>query len=61
MIGPPAEDQAHLAPQLDARPAGWALAGDVAIEQALGIMKVRGEPVISQLAVERLARLRRVP
>ena len=38
-----------------------ALAGDVAIEQALGIMKVRGEPVISQLAVERLARLRRVP
>lgn len=38
-----------------------ALAGDVSIEQALGIMKVRGEPVISQLAVERLARLRRAP
>jgi len=38
-----------------------ALAGDVSIEQALGIMKVRGEPAISQLAVERLTRLRRVP
>ena len=38
-----------------------ALAGDVSIEQALGIMKVRGEPVISQLAVERLARLRGTP
>ena len=37
-----------------------ALAGDVSIEQALGIMKVRGEPVISQLAADRLARLRRV-
>jgi conjugal transfer pilus assembly protein TrbC len=36
-----------------------ALAGDVSIE--LGIMKVRGEPVISQLAVDRLTRLRRVP
>ena len=38
-----------------------ALAGDVSIEQALGIMKVRGEPVISQLAVDRLGRLRRAP
>ncbi len=38
-----------------------ALAGDVSIEQALGIMKIRGEPVISQLAVDRLARLRRAP
>lgn len=38
-----------------------ALAGDVSIEQALGIMKIRGEPVISQSAVERLARLRRAP
>lgn len=38
-----------------------ALAGDVSIEQALGIMKIRGEPVISQWAVDRLARLRRVP
>lgn len=38
-----------------------ALAGDVSIEQALGIMKVRGEPTISQLAVDRLARLRQAP
>lgn len=38
-----------------------ALAGDVSIEQALGIMKVRGEPVVSQLAVDRLSRLRRAP
>jgi conjugal transfer pilus assembly protein TrbC len=38
-----------------------ALAGDVSIEQALGIMKVRGAPVISQLAVDRLGRLRRAP
>ncbi|MDP1904814.1 MAG: type-F conjugative transfer system pilin assembly protein TrbC [Pseudomonadota bacterium] len=38
-----------------------ALAGDVSIEQALGIMKLRGEPVISQLAVGRLGRLRRAP
>lgn len=38
-----------------------ALAGDVSIEQALGIMKLRGEPVISQLAVDRLGRLRRAP
>ncbi|MBI5330060.1 MAG: type-F conjugative transfer system pilin assembly protein TrbC [Betaproteobacteria bacterium] len=38
-----------------------ALAGDVSIEQALGIMKVRGVPVISQLATERLVRLRRAP
>jgi conjugal transfer pilus assembly protein TrbC len=38
-----------------------ALAGDVSIEQALGIMKVRGKPVISQLAVDRLGRLRRAP
>jgi type-F conjugative transfer system pilin assembly protein TrbC len=38
-----------------------ALAGDVSIEQALGIMKVRGEPVISQLAADRLGRLRRAP
>lgn len=38
-----------------------ALAGDVSIEQALGIMKTRGEPVISQWAVERLARLRMAP
>lgn len=38
-----------------------ALAGDVSIEQALGIIKMRGEPVISQLAMDRLARLRRVP
>ncbi len=38
-----------------------ALAGDVSIEQALGIMKMRGEPVLSQLAADRLARLRRVP
>lgn len=38
-----------------------ALAGDVSIEQALGIMKLRGEPVISQLAVDRLGRLRQAP
>ena len=38
-----------------------ALAGDVSIEQALGIMKVRGESAISQLAVDRLGRARRVP
>ncbi len=38
-----------------------ALAGDVSIEQALSIMKLRGEPVISQLAVDRLGRLRRAP
>jgi len=38
-----------------------ALAGDISIEQALGIMKMRGEPAISQLAVERLGRLRRAP
>ena len=38
-----------------------ALAGDVSIEQALGIMKLRGEPVFSQLAVDRLGRLRRAP
>jgi conjugal transfer pilus assembly protein TrbC len=38
-----------------------ALAGDVSIEQALGIMKMRGEPTISQLAVDRLGRLRRAP
>ncbi len=37
------------------------LAGDVSIEQGLGIMKVSGEPVISQLAAERLSRLRKVP
>jgi type-F conjugative transfer system pilin assembly protein TrbC len=44
------------------RPASYAaLAGDVSIEQALGIMKMRGEPVISQLAVDRLGRLRRAP
>lgn len=38
-----------------------ALAGDVSIEQAMGIMKVRGEPVISQFAVERLGRIWRQP
>jgi type-F conjugative transfer system pilin assembly protein TrbC len=38
-----------------------ALAGDVSIEQALGIMKARGEPTISQLAMDRLGRLRRAP
>ena len=38
-----------------------ALAGDVSIEQALGIMKIRGETVISQLAVDRLARIRNQP
>lgn len=34
-----------------------ALAGDVSIEQALGIMKMHGDSVISQLAAERLGRV----
>lgn len=38
-----------------------ALVGDVSIEQALGVMKVRGEPVIRQLAVDRIGKLRRAP
>ena len=38
-----------------------ALAGDISIEQALGIMKLRGEPTIRQWAVDRLARLGRAP
>jgi len=38
-----------------------ALEGDVSIEQALGVMKVRGEPVIRQMAVERIGRLRAAP
>jgi conjugal transfer pilus assembly protein TrbC len=38
-----------------------ALAGDISIEQALGVMKLRGEPTIRQWAVDRLARLGRAP
>ena len=38
-----------------------ALTGDVSIEQALGIMKMRGEKEISQLAVDRLVQIRSQP